>query len=71
MGKAHQNQKKTTQPKRETNALATRKINTINTKQTPPIERSTPTHMGLWNSAMGTASNSYIEILQLFQIKTL
>jgi hypothetical protein len=38
MGKAHQNQKKTAQPKSETNALATRKkINIINRKQTPPI----------------------------------
>jgi hypothetical protein len=50
MGKAHQNQKKTAQPKRETNALATgKKINTINKKQTPPIQ----SHMDLWNSAMG------------------
>jgi hypothetical protein len=38
VGKAHQNQKKTAQPERETNALATqKKINTINRKQTPPI----------------------------------
>jgi hypothetical protein len=34
MGKAYQNQKKTAQPKRETNALPTqRKINIINRKQ--------------------------------------
>jgi hypothetical protein len=53
MGKAHQNKKKTAQPKSETNALATRKkINTINRKQTPPIQ-SNRTHMDLWNSAMG------------------
>jgi hypothetical protein len=53
MGKAHQIQKKTAQPKSETNALATRKINTINRKQTPSIQSSTQTHMDLWNSAMG------------------
>jgi hypothetical protein len=36
MGKAHQNQKKTAQPKSETNALASRKmINAIKGKQTP------------------------------------
>jgi hypothetical protein len=52
--KAHQNQKKTAQPKSEGNALATRKkVNTINRKQTPPIQSSTQTHMALWNSAMG------------------
>jgi hypothetical protein len=54
MGKAHQNQKKTVQPKSETNALATRKkINTVNRKQTPPIQSSTQTHMDICNSAMG------------------
>jgi hypothetical protein len=53
MGKAHQNEKKTAQPKCETNAPATRKINTINRKQTPPIQSSTQNHMDLWNSAMG------------------
>jgi hypothetical protein len=52
MGEAYQNQKKTAQPKSETNALATRKINTISTKQTTPIQSSTQTHMDLWNSAM-------------------
>jgi hypothetical protein len=42
MGKAHQNQKKTAQPKSETNELATwKKINTR--KQTPPVQSSTPT----------------------------
>jgi hypothetical protein len=46
MGKAHQNQKKTAQE------LVTRKINTINRKQTPPIQSSAQTHMDLWNSAM-------------------
>jgi hypothetical protein len=54
MDKAHQNQKKISQPKRETNALATRKkINTINVKQTPPIQSSTQTHIDVRNSAMG------------------
>jgi hypothetical protein len=53
VGKAHQNQKKTAQPKSETKALATRKkSNTINRKQTP-IQSSSETHMDLWNSAMG------------------
>jgi hypothetical protein len=47
MGKAHQNQKKTDQPKIETNALATRKINTIDRKQTPPIQSNTQTHPNL------------------------
>jgi hypothetical protein len=49
MGKAHQNQKKTAEPNSETNELATQKINTINRKQTPPIESSTQTHTDLWN----------------------
>jgi hypothetical protein len=54
MGKAHQNQKKTAQPKRETKALVTqKKLNSINSKQTPPIQRSTQIHVDLWNSAMG------------------
>jgi hypothetical protein len=52
MGKAHQNQKNTAQPKSETNAEAT-KINTIIRKQTPPVQSSTQTHIDLWNSAMG------------------
>jgi hypothetical protein len=39
--------------KSETNELATQKINTINRKQTPPIQSSTQTHMEPWNSAMG------------------
>jgi hypothetical protein len=40
--------------KGETSGLATRnKINTINRKQTPPIQNSTQTHMDLWNSATG------------------
>jgi hypothetical protein len=38
VGKAHQTQKKTAEPKSETNELATRKINTINSKQTPPVQ---------------------------------
>jgi hypothetical protein len=72
MGKAHQNQKKPAQPKGETKALATqKKINTINRKQTPPIQSSNEPHMDLWNSPMGAASNSNIEILQRFQSKTL
>jgi hypothetical protein len=38
----------------ETNELATcKKTNTINRKQTPPIQSSTQTHNDLWNSAMG------------------
>jgi hypothetical protein len=44
MGKAHQNKKKTAQLKSETNALTTRKINTINREQTSPIQSSTQTH---------------------------
>jgi hypothetical protein len=72
MGKTHKIHKKTAQPKSKVNELATqKKINTINTKQTPPIESSTQTHMDLWNSAMGVASNSNIEILQSFQSKPL
>jgi hypothetical protein len=54
MDKAHQKKNKTAQPKSETNALATRKkINTINRKQTTPIQNSTQTHLDIWNSAMG------------------
>jgi hypothetical protein len=53
MRKTHQNQKKTAQSKSETNALAARKLNAINRKQTPPVQSSTQTHMALWNSAMG------------------
>jgi hypothetical protein len=53
MGKGHQNQKKTAQPKSETNALAIRKINTVNRKQTSRIQNSTEIYMDLWNSAMG------------------
>jgi hypothetical protein len=42
------NQKKTAQPKSETNALATwEEIDTINIKQTPPIQSSTQTYMNL------------------------
>jgi hypothetical protein len=52
LGKAHQNQNKTAQPKSETNALATRKINTMNRKPTA-IQSSAQTHVKLWNSAMG------------------
>jgi hypothetical protein len=53
MGTAHQNNKKTAQPISETNALATRRINTINRKQTPSIQSSSQTNMDLWNSALG------------------
>jgi hypothetical protein len=54
MGKAHRNNKKTTQPINEINALAAKKKNdTINGKQTPPIQSSTQTHADLWNSAVG------------------
>jgi hypothetical protein len=67
MGKAHQNQKKTAQPKSETNAVAARKdINTINGKQTPP-----QTHKDLWNSAIRDRLNFEHRILQCFQFKTL
>jgi hypothetical protein len=53
MGKAHQIQKKTTQPESETNELATWKnISIINRKQTP-IQSSAEIHVDLWNSAMG------------------
>jgi hypothetical protein len=65
MGKAHQNQRKTAQPKSETNAIATqKKINTINRKQTPE------THWTYGIQLRGTASNSNMEILQRFQSKT-
>jgi hypothetical protein len=47
MGKEYQIEKKTAPPKSETNALATRKINTINRKQIPPTQSSTKTHMDL------------------------
>jgi hypothetical protein len=54
MGRTYQIQKKTAQPKSETNALATQeKANTINRKQIIPIQSSTQTHMDLWNTAMG------------------
>jgi hypothetical protein len=39
--------------KSETNASATRKINIINRKQTPPTQSSPQTHMDPWTSAMG------------------
>jgi hypothetical protein len=71
MSKAHQIQKKEiTQPKSETNALATRKkIRTINRKQTPPIQSSIQTHMNLWNSAMGASHQFKNQNLQRFQSK--
>jgi hypothetical protein len=53
MDKAHQNKKKTAKPESEINEMGTRKINTINREQTPPIQSSTQTHMDLWNSATG------------------
>jgi hypothetical protein len=37
----------------KSNALATRKNNTVNRKQTPPIQSNTQTHMDLRPSAMG------------------
>jgi hypothetical protein len=40
VGKAHQMQKKTAQPKSETNALAIQKISSINRQQNPPIQRA-------------------------------
>jgi hypothetical protein len=39
-------------------------------RQNPPIQNSAETNMDVWNSAMGTASNSNIEILESFQSKT-
>jgi hypothetical protein len=51
--KAHQNQKKTAQPTSETNALATRKINAINRKQTLPIESSNSNTYGLMEFSYG------------------
>jgi hypothetical protein len=51
MGKAHQNEKKTAQPKSETNPLATQKM--INRNQTTPIQSSTQTRIDLWNSDKG------------------
>jgi hypothetical protein len=54
MGKTHQNPKKTTQPKSETNELATRKnINSINRKQTASMQSSTQTRIDPWKSVMG------------------
>jgi hypothetical protein len=54
MGEAHQNKIKTAQPKSETNALAARKkINTVNRKQTSPIQSNTQISMDLWDSVMG------------------
>jgi hypothetical protein len=67
MGKAHQNQKKSLQPKSEINTLAPPKmINSINRKQTPSIQSSTS---GI--QLCGTTSSSNIEILYRFQSKTL
>jgi hypothetical protein len=43
---------KAARPKSETNALATRKITSINRKQTPSIQIIAQTHMDLWNSAL-------------------
>jgi hypothetical protein len=71
MGKAHHNQKKTAQPKSETNALTTRKMNAVNRKQTPPVQSSSPTHMNLWNSAMGDTLQFQHQILQRFESKIL
>jgi hypothetical protein len=51
VGKVHKSEKKTAQPKSETNVLATqKKINTINIKQTP-TQSSTQNKMDIWNSA--------------------
>jgi hypothetical protein len=52
MGKAYQNEKKPDEPKSETNALATLKINSINRKQTSPIQSSTQTHMGAMGDSL-------------------
>jgi hypothetical protein len=35
------------------NWLTRKQNNTINRKQTPPLQSSTQTHMDQWNSAMG------------------
>jgi hypothetical protein len=53
VGRAQQNQKKTAEPKSETNALAALQINTLNRKQTPSIQNSTETGNDVRNSAMG------------------
>jgi hypothetical protein len=72
MGKAHQNKKKTPEPKSEINALATRKkINTVNRKQTPPIQSILKPIWTYEIQLWGTASNSNIEILQRLQHRTL
>jgi hypothetical protein len=66
MGKAHQNQKKAAQPKSETNAQATRKINSIYRKQIPLIQ-TVLKHIWTYGiQLLGTASNSNIEILERF-----
>jgi hypothetical protein len=59
----HIKKKKTFQPKSETNALPTRKINTINWKQTTPIQSSTQPLWACGIQLSGTASSSSIEIL--------
>jgi hypothetical protein len=53
MGKVHRNRKKWGEPKSEINALAPRKINTNNRKQTPTIQSSNQTQFYLWHSAIG------------------
>jgi hypothetical protein len=72
MGKAHQNQKKAAQPKSETYAQATRKMYTINRKQTPPIQSSSQNPYGPMEfSYGGQPPIPKFEILQSFQSKTI
>jgi hypothetical protein len=72
MGKAHQIQKETAQPKSETNELATqKKINTIHRKQIPPTQTMLKPIWIYGIQLWGTASNSNIKILQRFQSKAL
>jgi hypothetical protein len=72
MGKAHQSQKQSPQPKSETNTLTAReRMKTIKGQQIPPTQSSTQTHLDLRRSAIGgTASNSNIEMHQCFQSNT-
>jgi len=46
-------------------------ITTVSWKQTPPLQGDPETHLGLWNTTVGTASNSNIDILERFQAKLL
>jgi hypothetical protein len=52
------------EPKCETNALGTRKINAINRKQTPPVHSRTQTSINLWNSAMGDTLQFHLPLAE-------